>query len=124
MIGSPQGLNNEAQDWTEYINLLAAMNPRSKEELLTKHLGGKHGEGGASGDQSSLRQGAGTELLLIPIPGSRWRRNRDVNWKMESSLRVFERRGINRCKGGHRGWPPLARRPEGAAHPWSRQGVV
>ena len=23
------------------------MNPRSKEELLTKHLGGKHGDGGA-----------------------------------------------------------------------------
>ena len=36
------------------------MNPRSKEELLTKHLRGKHGDGGASGDQSSLRQGAGT----------------------------------------------------------------
>ena len=36
------------------------MNPRSKEELLTKHLGDKHGDGGASGDQSSLRQSAGT----------------------------------------------------------------
>ena len=35
------------------------MNPRSKEELLTKHLEGNHGDGGASGDQSSLRQGVG-----------------------------------------------------------------
>ena len=34
------------------------MNPRSKEELLTKHLGGKNVDGGASGDQSSLWQGA------------------------------------------------------------------
>ena len=28
--------------------------------LLTTHPGGEHGDGGASGDQSSLRQGAGT----------------------------------------------------------------
>ena len=42
------------------------MNPRSKEELLTKHLGGKHGDGGASGDQSSLRQGAGTGTSADP----------------------------------------------------------
>ena len=45
------------------------MNPRSKEELLTKHLGGKHGDGGASGDQSSLRQGAGTGTSANPDLG-------------------------------------------------------
>jgi hypothetical protein len=45
------------------------MNPRSKEELLTKHLGGKHGDGGASGDQSSLRQGAGTGTSADPDLG-------------------------------------------------------
>ena len=28
--------------------------------LLTEHPGGDHGDGGASGDQSSLWQGAGT----------------------------------------------------------------
>ena len=45
------------------------MNPRTKEELLTKHLGGKHGDGGASGDQSSLRQGAGTGTSADPDLG-------------------------------------------------------
>ena len=34
------------------------MDPWSKVELLTEHPGGNHGDGGASGDQSSLRQGA------------------------------------------------------------------
>ena len=42
------------------------MNPRSKEELLTKHLGGNHGDGGAFGDQSSLRQGAGIGTSADP----------------------------------------------------------
>ena len=55
------------------------MNPRFKEELLTKHLGGKHGDGGASGDQSSLRQGAGTGTsadldLGIAIAVEQWRK--------------------------------------------------
>ena len=45
------------------------MNPRSKEELLTKHLGGNHGDGGVSGDQSSLRQGAGTGTSADPDLG-------------------------------------------------------
>ena len=45
------------------------MNPRSKEELLTKHLGGNHGGGGASGDQFSLRQGAGTGTSVDPDLG-------------------------------------------------------
>ena len=45
------------------------MNPRSKEELLTKHLGGKHGDGGASRDQSSLREGAGTGTSADPDLG-------------------------------------------------------
>ena len=40
------------------------MNPRSKEELLTKH-----GDGGASGDQSSLQQGAGTGTSADPDLG-------------------------------------------------------
>ena len=55
------------------------MNPRSKEELLTKHLGGKHGDGGASGDQSSFRQGAGTGTsadpnLRIAMAAEQWRK--------------------------------------------------
>ena len=55
------------------------MNPRSKEELLTKHLGGNHGDGGASGDQSSLRQGAGTGTsadpdLGIAMAAEQWRK--------------------------------------------------
>ena len=45
------------------------MNARSKEELLMKHLGGKHGDGGASGDQSSLRKGAGTGTSADPDLG-------------------------------------------------------
>ena len=45
------------------------MNPRSKEELLTKHLRGKHGDGGASGDQSYLRQGAVTGTSADPDLG-------------------------------------------------------
>ena len=55
------------------------MNPRSKEELLTKHLGGNHGDGGASGDQSSLRQGAGTGTSADPDLGimaaEQWRKH-------------------------------------------------
>ena len=55
------------------------MNPRSKEELLTKHLGGKHGDGGAFGDQSSLRQGTGTGTstdsdLGIAMAAEQWRK--------------------------------------------------
>ena len=34
-----------------------------------KHLGGKHGDGGAFGDQSSLRQGAGTGTSADPDLG-------------------------------------------------------
>ena len=53
------------------------MDPRSKEELLTKHLGGKHGDGGASGDQSSPWQGAriGTSAdpdLGIAMAAEQW----------------------------------------------------
>ena len=55
------------------------MNPRSKEELLTKHLRGNHGDGGASGDQSSLRQGAGIGTytdpdLGIAMAAEQWRK--------------------------------------------------
>ena len=79
MIGSSQGLNIEAQDWREYINYPAAMNPRPKEELLMKHLGGRHGDGGASGNQSSLRRGAGTGTspdpdLGIAMTAEQWRK--------------------------------------------------
>ena len=35
-------------------------------QLLTKHLEGNHGDGGASGDQSSLRQGAGIGTSANP----------------------------------------------------------
>ena len=37
--------------------------------LLTAHPGGNHGDGGASGDQSSLRQGAGTGTSADPDLG-------------------------------------------------------
>ena len=63
------------------------MNPRSKEELLTKHLGGKHGDGGASGDQSSLWQstGIGTSAdpdLGIAMAAEQWRkRGKEVHPK-------------------------------------------
>ena len=55
------------------------MNPRSKEELLTKHIRGKHGDGGAFEDQSSLRQGAGTGTsadpdLGIVMAAEQWRK--------------------------------------------------
>ena len=63
----------------------------------------------------------GQELLLIPISGSRWRRNSGVNVEKESSLNIFGTRGINRHKVGHQGWAHLARRPGGAASPWPRQ---
>ena len=45
------------------------MNPRSKEELLTKCLRGNHGDGGAFEDQSSLRQGAGIGTSADPDLG-------------------------------------------------------
>ena len=55
------------------------MNPKSKEELLMKHLGGNHGDGGASRDQSSLRQGSGTGTsadpdLRIAMSVEQWRK--------------------------------------------------
>ena len=44
-----------------------------------KHLGGKHRDGGASRDQSSLRQGAGTGTsadpdLGIAMAAEQWRK--------------------------------------------------
>ena len=69
MIGSSQGLNIEDHDWREMDHLATSMNPRSMEELLTKHLRGKHGDGGAYGDQSSLWQGAGTGTSADPDLG-------------------------------------------------------
>ena len=79
MIVSSQGLNIEAQDWREDIIKLAAMNPRSKVELLTKHLKGKHGGGGDFRDQSSLQQGVevGTSVdpdLGITMAVEQWRK--------------------------------------------------
>ena len=66
----------------------------------------------------------GHELLLIPISGSRWRRNSGVNVEKKSSLKVFGTRGINRRKVGHQGRAYLARRPGGAASPWPRRVVA
>ena len=48
--------------------------------LLTEHPGGEHGDGGASEDQSSLRQGAGTGTSADPDLGiamavEQWRKH-------------------------------------------------
>ena len=42
--------------------LATAMNPYSRDKLLTHRLGGNHGDEEASGDDLPLRQGAGTGL--------------------------------------------------------------
>ena len=60
MIGSSQGLNIKAQDWREDNHIATGHGPIVQGGLLMAHPGGEHGGGGASGDQSSLRQGAGT----------------------------------------------------------------
>ena len=62
----------------------------------------------------------GQELLLIPISGSRWRRNNGENVEKESSLGIFRSRGINRAKVGHQRWGHLARRLGDAVRPWPR----
>src|ERR1041385_610320 len=108
------------------------MKPRSKEELLTKHIGGKHGDGGASGDQPSLRQGVGTGTYinsLILILGPRWWRNSGKNVENQSTPRIFETRGINRRKVRHQRWAHLARqsgaRPAPGRARWPpNQGVA
>ena len=66
MLGSSQGLDNEAQYWREAIYYIVAMDPWSKVGLLTEHLGGNHGDGGASRDQFALRQGAGIGTSTAP----------------------------------------------------------
>ena len=63
----------------------------------------------------------GQELLLIPISGSRSRRNSAVDGEKESSLRVFGARGKYRRKVGHQGVAHLAKKPGGAASPWPHQ---
>ena len=60
MIGSSQGLNIEAQDWREDNHIDTGHGPVVQVGLLTAHPGSEHGGGGASGDQTSLGQGAGT----------------------------------------------------------------
>ena len=55
------------------------MDPWSKVGLLTEHPGGDHGDGGASEDQSSLRQGAGKGTsadpdLGIAMAAEQWRK--------------------------------------------------
>ena len=42
--------------------LATAMDPRSRDELLTHNLGGNHGDEEASGDDLPLQRGAGTGL--------------------------------------------------------------
>ena len=54
----------------------------------------------ASGDESPLRQGAGTELLELPIWESRWWRNNDGFWKINSAPKDLLFRGIYRRKEG------------------------
>ena len=79
----------------------------------------------ASEDESSLRQGVGTELLVILIwESSRWQ-NRDGFEKKDSALRVFDGRGINRRKRGHQGVDPPPKRPSpGRALRTLGQGVA
>ena len=55
------------------------MDPWSKVGLLMEHLGGNHGDGGASEDQSSLRQGTGIGTsadldLGITMAAEQWRK--------------------------------------------------
>src|SRR4051812_10989388 len=83
------------------------MDPWSKEGLLTERPGGNHGDGGPSGDQSSLRQGADTRTssnsdLGIAATEGHWRRSQKM-----SSPRVS---GVGRKyipKGDTRGGPTL-----------------
>ena len=89
-------------------------------KLLTMHHGGDHGDGEASGGQSSLRYGARQVLQAIPRSESRRRRNSRVFRVVELSLGIFLTRGKNRPKGDL-GGAPWPRRPEGAATPWPRQ---
>ena len=70
MIGSSQGLNIEAHDWREDNHIATGHGPMVQGGLLTAHPGGDHGDGEASGGQSSLRQGAGKRSPDAPDLGS------------------------------------------------------
>ena len=65
MLGSSQDLNMEAQGG-EDNHLATAMDPQSKDELLTHHSGDRHGDKEASGDDLLLRQGAGNSFRTLP----------------------------------------------------------
>ena len=90
--------------------------------LLTAHPGSDHGDGGAPGGDSSLRQGAGTVLLAIPRLESRRWQNSGENRVTEVFPRVFGAGEIYRPKGGLEGRPHLARRVPGAASPLAMPG--
>ena len=103
--------------------------PMVQRGLLTAHPGSDHGDGGAPGGDSSLRQGAGTGLLAIPRSESRRRRNSGENRVTEVLPRVFGAGVINRPKGGARGASPdqVARwcgHPPGSASQAPGQGVA
>ena len=50
----------------ENNHLATAMDPLSKDELLTHHFGGRHGDVEASGDDLPLRQSAGKSFRTLP----------------------------------------------------------
>src|SRR4051812_9652905 len=79
--------------------------------LITAHPGGVHGDGGAPGGDSSLRQGAVQRLLAAPILKRR-RRYREEIGKKTCILGVFSAGGIYRRRGAARG-PPGSQAP-----PW------
>jgi len=83
--------------------------------LLTAHPGGVHGDGGAPGGDSSLRQGAGTaspgspdlEMAAVAVQRDDWEKNFDI--------RGFLVEG-NIGEGGQPGGPPGVLAP-----PWRGQ---
>src|SRR3954464_10090658 len=82
--------------------------------LLTAHPGGVHGDGGAPGGDSSLRQGAGIESPGIPDLETAAAAEQRGDWKKASISRVSSSQRIYRRMGAARG------ATKGLGAPWAR----
>ena len=93
------------------------MDPCSKEGLLTEHPEGNHGDGGASGDQSSLRQGAGIGTSADPNLRIAAGSGTVVNIAWRSPPRGFLEQEVNIGQRGASGVAPPGQAARGRYQP-------
>src|SRR4051812_21335060 len=90
---------------------------------LMAHLGGDHGDGEASGVESSLQQGtrtgsSGDPEIGIAAAAEQWGKSRNG-----APPQGYQRKTDIYAKEGHQGRPHLTRRQGGAASPLAAPGT-